>query len=82
VVGNSYFPTDDIFGIYSAPTLWEHDDQGNVVTTNLNSQIPNKPEYTLVWGGGINNNGWIGVEGRKRSKGRYSWHALLLIPNN
>ncbi|MCS7469980.1 hypothetical protein NZK35_25295 [Stieleria sp. ICT_E10.1] len=81
-VGASYIPTDDIFGIYSIPTLWEHDAQGGVVTTDLNTQIPDSPGYTLVWTGGINNTGWIGVEGRKRSRGRYSWHALVLIPNN
>ena len=81
-VGVSYIPTDDIFGIYSIPTLWEYDALGGVVATDLNTQIPDSPAYTLVWSGGINNNGWIGVEGRKRSKGRYSWHALLLIPND
>jgi hypothetical protein len=82
-VGNTYIPTDDTFGIYSSPTLWEQDANGDVVTIDLNSQIPSRPDYLLVWGGGINNSGWIGVEGGKRIKGRYVWHhALLLIPNN
>jgi uncharacterized membrane protein len=81
VVGNSYYQTGDLLDPASIPTLWEFDDQGNVVATELAAAIPNKPSYELRTAACINNDGWIGLSGRKFEKGKYTSPALLLIPN-
>lgn len=80
-VGNSYIQTDDWLALNSVPTLWEPDEQGNIVVTELASAIPDKPSYRLERARGVNNDGWIGVSSRKFEKGKYTYPALLLIPN-
>jgi hypothetical protein len=80
-VGNSFIPTDDFFSNYSVPTLWEFDDGGQVIATDLETEIENSRSWLLSRGWDVNNAGWISVYGRKQSKGRYHWLAVLLIPN-
>lgn len=79
-VGQSYIPTDDPFAPYTVPTLWEFALNGDVITTDLQSQIPSKP-YTLVNCLDVNNDLWIGVRARKFVRGSYWWPAAILVPN-
>ena len=81
-IGNSYILDDDVFSHDAIPTLWEFNPQGDVVATDLKLAIPSKPDYELLYGGDVNNLGWLGVEAQKFAKGRYTQPALLLIPNN
>ena len=81
--GNSYIPTDDYLTNYTVPTLWELDEQGQSVATDLTSiGIENARGWFLARCGDVNNDGWVSVYGRKRSKGQYRWRTVLLIPNN
>lgn len=79
-VGNSIVPSDGLFSEY-VPTLWEFDAQGKVIATDLKTAISKSSPYTLRSAGGINNDGWVTVAGRKAVKGKVSYPALLLIPN-
>lgn len=81
-VGYSYIPTDEPLGIHSVATLWEPDSDGAIQATDLQLEIPSKPEYALRYATDVNNEGWIATLGRKFSKGRYSWPAVLLVPNS
>jgi hypothetical protein len=82
IVGVSLIPSDDIFDDDTVATLWEADASGVFQAINLREEIPNKPEYRLEWAWDINNDGWIGVSGRKFHKGRYSRPTLILVPNS
>jgi uncharacterized membrane protein len=79
--GNSYIPTDDFLSNFSVPTLWEFDENGQVIATDLATEIENSRSWLLSRGWDVNNDGWVSVYARKRSKGRYDWLAVLLIPN-
>ena len=79
-VGNSVIPSDDPWDNDMVPTLWEYDDQGNVLATDIEEEIPTK--HTLLYCPDVNNDGWIGARGRKLVKGRYQWQALLLVPTS
>jgi uncharacterized membrane protein len=79
-VGSSVIPTDDLFANRWVPTLWELNDQGSVVATDLQTEISSKSPYELIRAHDVNNDGWISVYGRKRHKGHYQGRALLLLP--
>ena len=62
-------------------SVWEPNGNGGFVVTDLSDQIPSRPEWYLRIGFGINDDLWIAGEGRKRKKGKYSWHGVLLAPS-
>ena len=67
-VGNSVIPTEDFFAINTTATLWEPDENGIIQAIDLSSEIPNKPDYTLLASYDINNDGWIVARGRNVTK--------------
>jgi len=77
--GISFIPRD---GYYRVPTLWEFDAQGNVVATDLTTQIPAKSSWFLQSASDVNNDGWVSVYGRISVKGKYYWRTLLLVPSS
>lgn len=77
-VGFSVIPSDDPGDNEKVCTLWEFDDQGNVLATDIQEEISTK--HTLFSCHVVNNDGWIGAHGRKFVKGHYQWRALLLVP--
>ncbi len=79
--GISFIPTDEIWANDWVPTLWESDGKGSVTATELSNEVDGRTNWLLTNCIDINNDGWISSRGRKRVRGRYEWHALLLIPN-
>jgi len=79
--GISFIPTDDFWANDWVPTLWEPDGDGNVTATELSNEVGGRTNWLLTNCVDINNQGWISARGRKRVKGNYKWHALILIPN-
>ncbi len=61
-------------------SLWTPDGNDSFLVTDLGDQISSKPEWYLRIGFGINDDLWIAGEGRKRQKGNYSWHGVLIAP--
>ena len=62
-------------------SLWTPTGNDGFLVTDLGNQISSKPEWYLRIGFGINDDLWIAGEGRKRQKGKYSWHGVLIAPN-
>ena len=79
-VGNSVIPSDDPWDNDMVPTLWEYDDEGNVLATDLQAEI--STTHLLIRSHDVNNDGWIAAYGGKRVKGRYQYRALLLVPTS
>ena len=61
-------------------SLWQPH-QGDFTVTDLSTQIPTKPVWDLALGFDLNDDTWLAGEGRKFKKGRYGWHAVLVVPN-
>lgn len=60
------------------PTLWEFNDQDEIVATDLTTEIPGRPSWFLLRAWDITNDGWVSAIGRKRVKGQYYWRASLM----
>jgi probable HAF family extracellular repeat protein len=75
-INGAPFGNGDLFA-----SVWQPDGNGGFVVTDLTDQIPSRPEWYLRIGFGINDDLWIAGEGRKRKKGKYSWHGVLLAPS-
>ena len=57
--GNSYIPTDDWLSNDEVPTLWEIDELGQLIATDLTTEIESSRSWFLSRCGDVNNDGWI-----------------------
>ena len=80
IVGWSYEPALE-GGRGALATLWQPNASGGFTATNLNPQIPSKPDWYLRNAMGLNDLGWIVGHGRKFDKGKTTWTGFLLVPN-
>ena len=82
-VGTSWIPNDDFTSYpddHQIPTLWEFDEQDEIVATYLQAEIPDRPSWFLLGAWDVTNDGWVSAFGRARVKGEYIWRAVLLEP--
>ncbi len=78
----SHVPKLDAFsGLKYPSTLWEPAGGGGFTATLLETLIPSKPAWKLVWAFSINDDGCICSGGRKFVNGKYTWTSVLLVPN-